>query len=137
VLPASKSGIEQLWLYDLTPAESQPLAGTESAVLPFWSTEGRAIGFFASGELRVLALDDGTVRSLAPAPSPRGGVWHPSGDIIFAADAAQGLDKAEAAQTRMQLAAVRAAAVIGGGLVTAFGLVMKNTMEAERVDAQL
>src|SRR4029077_3001888 len=36
VLPASKSGLEQLWLYDLTTGESQPLAGTESAVLPFW-----------------------------------------------------------------------------------------------------
>jgi len=96
VLPASKSGVEQLWLYDLTTAESQPLAGTESAVLPFWSTDGRAIGFFAAGELRVLTLDDGTVRTLAPAPSPRGGVWHPSGDIIFAADAAQGLSRRRA-----------------------------------------
>ena len=96
MLPASKSGVEELWLYDLTTAESQPLAGTESAVLPFWSTDGRAIGFFAAGELRVLTLDDGAVRTLAPAPSPRGGVWHPSGDIIFAADAAQGLSRRRA-----------------------------------------
>lgn len=96
VLPASKSGVEQLWLYDLATAESQPLAGTETAVLPFWSTDGRAIGFFAAGELRVLTLDDGTVRTLAPAPSPRGGVWHPSGDIIFAADAGQGLSRRRA-----------------------------------------
>jgi Tol biopolymer transport system component len=91
VLPASKAGLAQLWLYDLSTAEAQSLAGTEGGDLPFWSTDGRAIGFFASGELRVLTLDDGTVRTLAPAASPRGGVWHPRGDIIFAADAAQGL----------------------------------------------
>lgn len=51
--------------------------------------------------------------------------------------AAEGLDKAATAQQRMQVAAVRAVAVLGGGLVTAMGLVIKNTMEAERVNAQL
>lgn len=51
--------------------------------------------------------------------------------------AAQGLDKASAAKERMQLAAVRAAAVVGGAMVTALGLVIKNTMEAEQVSAQL
>ena len=86
-MPASRSGQAQLWLHDLTTAETQPLPGTEDGVLPFWSPDGRSIGFFAAGELRVFTLDDGMVRTLAPAPSARGGVWHPDGDIVFAPDA--------------------------------------------------
>ena len=51
--------------------------------------------------------------------------------------AAAGLDKASAAQARMLSAAKIAGTVLGTGLVAVMGLVIKNTMEAERVDAQL
>ena len=50
--------------------------------------------------------------------------------------AAAGLDKAGASTARM-VTAVKATAAVLGGLVTDIGLVIKNTMEAERVDAQL
>jgi Tol biopolymer transport system component len=86
VFPASKGGLTQLWLRDLAQDDLQPLAGTTEAVLPFWSPDGRAIGFFAAGKLRVVQLDDGTVRDLADAPSPRGGAWHATGAILFAPD---------------------------------------------------
>lgn len=52
-------------------------------------------------------------------------------------DAAAGLDKASASQARMISAAKTAGAVLGTGFVAVMGLVIKNTMEAERVDAQL
>jgi Tol biopolymer transport system component len=94
--PASRSGLAQLWLHDLSTTDSQPLAGTDNGVLPFWSPDGRAVAFFTHGELRVLTLDDGMVRTLAPAPSPRGGVWHTNGDIIFAPDANAGLSRRRA-----------------------------------------
>jgi len=51
--------------------------------------------------------------------------------------AAAGLDKASAAQARMVKAAKVAGAAMGVGLVAVMGMVIKNTMEAERVDAQL
>lgn len=53
------------------------------------------------------------------------------------AQAAQGLDKASAAKDRLGRAAERAGRLLGAGLVVGLGLVIKNTMEAERVDAQL
>jgi hypothetical protein len=52
-------------------------------------------------------------------------------------DAAAGLDKAAASQARMINAAKTAGAVLGTGFVAVMGLVIKNTAEAERVDAQL
>lgn len=84
VFPASQQGHGQLWMRDLASGDSQPLAGTDGAALPFWAPDGRAIGFFAAGRLRALTFDNGLVSDLAAAPLPRGGAWHPGGDIIFA-----------------------------------------------------
>jgi Tol biopolymer transport system component len=76
--------VGQLWLRDLTTGTLRPLAGTTGGTMPFWSPDGRALGFFADGRLRSLDVDAGRVQDLAAAPSPRGGAWHSSGDIVFA-----------------------------------------------------
>ena len=88
---AARAGLVQLWLRDLTTGDTQLLPGTDEAVLPFWAQDGRAIAFFAHGRLKAITLENGTVVDLAGAPSPRGGVWHPGGDIIFAPDSESGL----------------------------------------------
>jgi eukaryotic-like serine/threonine-protein kinase len=82
--PASKAGALQIWLRDLTHDDLQPLPGTAGGTLPFWSPDGRSLGFFADGKMRVFVFDDGSVRDLADAAAPRGAVWHTSGDIVFA-----------------------------------------------------
>lgn len=84
VFPAVSGGTIQLWLKDLTTGDTQPLPGTHDGVLPFWSPDGRNVGFFATGKLRVFAFENGRVIDVAEAPSPRGAAWHPNGDIIFA-----------------------------------------------------
>jgi len=48
------SGVSQLWLRSLATTTAQPLSGTEGAQLPFWSPDGRAIGFFTSSALKRL-----------------------------------------------------------------------------------
>jgi eukaryotic-like serine/threonine-protein kinase len=96
VFPATKAGPIQLWLHDLTTGEAQALPGTDNAVSPFWAPDGLAIGFFADGRLRVVTLETGLVTDLAAAFAPRGGAWHPSGDILFASDDASGLSRRRA-----------------------------------------
>ena len=81
------SSATQLWLRDLSTGTVQPLPGTENGVMPFWSPDDSTIGFFAGGRLRALTVADRSVRDLAEAPAPRGGVWHPNGDILFAPSA--------------------------------------------------
>jgi hypothetical protein len=52
------------------------LAGTEGASYPFWAPDGRAIRFFAGGNLKRIDLAGGTPQVLADAPADRGGTWH-------------------------------------------------------------
>jgi Tol biopolymer transport system component len=62
------------------------LAGTEGARRPFWSPDGRSIGFFAAGALKRLDLAGGAPQTLAPAANGFGGTWNADGVILFAPD---------------------------------------------------
>jgi len=73
----------QLYVRDLSSDESHALSGTTSARQPFWSPDGRWIGFFARGKLRKIAAIGGPVIDIADAPDPRGGTWSPAGVIVF------------------------------------------------------
>ncbi len=48
---AATSKATTLWLRSLATDDARPLPGTEGAFIPFWSPDGRRIGFFASGGL--------------------------------------------------------------------------------------
>jgi serine/threonine protein kinase/Tol biopolymer transport system component len=50
---------------------------------PFWSPDGRSLGFFAEGWLKRIDLAGGKPLPLVPAASPRGGSWGEGGIIIF------------------------------------------------------
>jgi eukaryotic-like serine/threonine-protein kinase len=117
VFPAQRAGDEaaQLWLRDLTRDDLQPLSGTEDAALPFWSPDGAHVGFFASGKLRVFVFATGDVHELAPAPSPRGAVWHPNGDIVFAPAGEGGLMRRRPSGTIEPLTSPDSAAELGHG----------------------
>ena len=78
------TGISQLWTRPLNSEVSTPLAGTSDATYPFWSYDGKSIGFFADGALRTISATGGPVVSLAEAPFGRGAAWSPNGTIIFA-----------------------------------------------------
>ena len=45
-------GRDLLWVRSLTDEAARPLAGTDGAGYPFWSPDGRTIGFFARGNLK-------------------------------------------------------------------------------------
>ena len=76
-------GLPLLHVRDLSSAESHPLSGTSAAKQPFWSPDGRWIGFFAQGKLRKIPATGGPVTDIADAPDARGGTWNSGGVIVF------------------------------------------------------
>ena len=84
VFVAFRNGQTQLFLRSLDGDSTQPLSGTEAAILPFWSPDGRSVGFFALQELKRIDIDGGRVQTLARALPGPGGAWGPDGMILFA-----------------------------------------------------
>jgi eukaryotic-like serine/threonine-protein kinase len=85
-----------LWVRPLSSDSAQQLDGTQNAMHPFWSPDGRYIGFFANGKLAKIAASGGPVAVLADAPNPRGGSWSANDVIVFAPDFLGGLQKVSA-----------------------------------------
>jgi len=72
-----------IWLYEAGAEEARILKGTEGGDFPFWSPDGKAIGFFADGKLKRMDLPSGPIQILCESPSGRGGSWNQDGVIIF------------------------------------------------------
>ena len=72
VFSASGDGVSRLWLRSLATTTAQPLAGTEGARAPFWSPDGRSVGFMAGNALKRLDLGGGAPQTLAPVSSGGG-----------------------------------------------------------------
>ncbi|HET7619246.1 MAG TPA: protein kinase [Vicinamibacterales bacterium] len=83
VYAAQDHGRSVLWLRTLTTGDTRPLAGTARGYLPFWSPDGRSIGFFIDSRLYRLDVDAGAPQSLTPAPLGTGGSWNRDGIILF------------------------------------------------------
>ena len=73
-----------LWARDLDSLAARRLAGTEAGSFPFWSPDGKWIGYFSNGKLSKIELATGSIRILCEARDGRGGAWSPDGTIIFA-----------------------------------------------------
>jgi Tol biopolymer transport system component len=73
-----------IWARRLDSLVAQHLAGTEGASYPFWSPDGRYLGFFASGKLRKILATGGTAQTVCDAADGRGASWGADGVIVFA-----------------------------------------------------
>jgi serine/threonine protein kinase len=80
-----QSGAIKLWTRPLSARDAVPVSGTENASAPFWSPDGRTIGFFADAKLKTLDVADGTIQVLSEV-SPQNGTasWSSDGTILFA-----------------------------------------------------
>jgi serine/threonine-protein kinase len=77
-------GTRQLYVRRLDQWQAVPLAGTENGKDPFFSPDGRWIGFFADGKLKKIAVTGGAAVGLCDVTADRGGTWAEDGTIAFA-----------------------------------------------------
>jgi len=85
VYAARENGQQRLHVRPLDRAESRAIPGTENARDPFFSPDGRWVGFFAEEELRKVPLEGGAPLKICDAPTEtsRGASWGPDGTIIL------------------------------------------------------
>jgi len=80
----NKEGNDVLWVRTLSDEAARPLSGTEGAGYPFWSPDGRTIGFIAQGSLKKVDIAGAPPFAIASAPVGKGGSWNADNVIIFA-----------------------------------------------------
>ena len=74
---------DQLWLRSLDETESRPVPESEGAQAPFFSPDGRWVGFWAAGELRKAAVTGGAPQTLSQIPSMASASWAADDTILL------------------------------------------------------
>jgi serine/threonine protein kinase/Tol biopolymer transport system component len=78
--------VSQIYVRSLDSPELRPLEGTGGARTPFWSPDGRFVGFFADGKLKTIPATGGPATTLcSEAGLGSGGTWNSAGVIVFGA----------------------------------------------------
>jgi Tol biopolymer transport system component/predicted Ser/Thr protein kinase len=76
-------GEAKLWIRDVTTGTVRQVEEVKQPTFPFWSPDGKYIGFFSAAKLKKVALAGGPVQVLCDAPEGRGASWNARGVIIF------------------------------------------------------
>jgi eukaryotic-like serine/threonine-protein kinase len=77
------AGLPRLFKRALDDLSQQPIAGTEGATYPFFSPDGRSLGFFAGGQLKKIPVDGGTSTPLTTGlQNIEGASWGPGGIVV-------------------------------------------------------
>jgi WD40 repeat protein len=89
VYASNYEGRAQLFLRALGSFVPEMLPGTAGASNPFWSPNGKSVGFFADGVMKRINLESREVKTLASYPpgdgmNPSGATWNEAGIIVFA-----------------------------------------------------
>ena len=82
----SADGNRHLWIRRFDSVDARAVEGAEGASYPFWSADGRSIGFFAHGKLLRIAEHGGSSQIVCDRAQPRGGTWNRDGTILFSGD---------------------------------------------------
>ena len=83
VAPLVTDGSDGLWIRSLNATDARPLAGTEDAVLPFWSPDSQSIAFSARGKLMRIGIAGGEPRPICDIFANARGTWNRDDVIVF------------------------------------------------------
>ncbi len=85
IIAASDKDGRRLYRRSLDRLDATPIAGTERGPSPFFSWDGKWIGFFADGRVKRMPAAGGASIDVAAAPGfPSGASWGPDDRIVFA-----------------------------------------------------
>jgi len=79
---AHAEGVSRIFVRDFAEGEARPLPGTEDSQDPFFSPEGRWVGFFANGKLKKVPISGGPALTICDSPGSDA-VWLDDGTIVF------------------------------------------------------
>ncbi len=81
---AFSGGASGIWLRSVDAFVSEKLSGTNLAIRPFWSADGRSIGFFGRGLGRVdVDNRQSPVHALVPGIDSLASPWSPDGVVLY------------------------------------------------------
>jgi Tol biopolymer transport system component len=84
VMRAEADGRPEIWVRSLDAQDFRALPGTVNSRAPFFSPDGRMLGFFADGKLNVVPVTGGPPRELCDGVGlGAGGTWSRDGVILF------------------------------------------------------
>jgi serine/threonine protein kinase len=84
-------GQRRIYVRFLHEQTCRALPGTEGGFEPFWSPDGKFVGFFDNGKMKKIDLAGGSPTTIATVPNPRGATWNADGTIVFTPDYQSGL----------------------------------------------
>jgi serine/threonine protein kinase/Tol biopolymer transport system component len=80
-------GAPQIWVHALESGVTRAVVGAAGGYMPFWSPDGRSLGFFElNGGLKRVDLANGVVTSICATERPFGGTWNADGIVVFSTD---------------------------------------------------
>ena len=94
--PVGRANATQLYLRYLDREDASPIPGTVGASAPFFSPDGKWLGFFQRQSLMKVAVEGGTPIELAES-GDAGGTWAPNETIIYTPDWNEGIWRISAA----------------------------------------
>jgi serine/threonine-protein kinase len=107
VYVAFVDGQTKLYLREMHRGEFHEIPGTEDAHSPFFSPDGKWVGFFAHDKLKKVPLAGGEPIPLCNATLGFGGSWAHDDTIYFSTDYGSGINKVGAAGGRPEVVTVR------------------------------
>jgi Tol biopolymer transport system component len=72
-----------IWVRALSENSARRVRGSENGRFPFWSPDGRWLGFFSGGKLLIVEVATGILQTLCDASEGRGGTWGADDVILF------------------------------------------------------